>query len=53
MAEIPVEAEAYQQYPAKGAQRLPLFSAHVYCGHGRPSQLLLSSCNLSVDGSVV
>jgi len=22
----------------------PLFSAHVYCGHGRPSQLLLSSC---------
>ena len=24
----------------------PLFSAHVYCGHGRPSQLLLSSCKL-------
>jgi len=23
----------------------PLFSAHVYCGHGRPSQLLLSSSN--------
>ena len=23
----------------------PLFSAHVYCGHGRPSQLLLSSCS--------
>jgi len=22
----------------------PLFSAHVYCGHGRPSQLLLDSC---------
>ena len=22
----------------------PLFSAHVYCGHGRSSQLLLSSC---------
>jgi len=21
----------------------PIFSAHVYCGHGRPSQLLLSS----------
>jgi len=20
-------------------------SAHVYCGHGRPSQLLLSSCS--------
>jgi len=23
---------------------VPLFSAHGYCGHGRPSQLLLSSC---------
>jgi len=22
----------------------PLFSAHVYCGHSRPSQLLLGSC---------
>jgi len=22
----------------------PLFQAHVYCGHGRPSQLLVSSC---------
>jgi len=22
----------------------PLCSAHVYCGHGRPPQLLLSSC---------
>jgi len=30
--------------PAKGAQQLSLFSTHVYCGHGRPSQLLLSSC---------
>jgi len=30
--------------PAIGAQHPPLFSAHVYCGHGRPSQLLLSSC---------
>jgi len=29
--------------PTKGAQR-PLFSAHVYCSHGRSSQLLLSSC---------
>jgi len=29
--------------PAKGAQQ-PLFSVHVYCAHGRPSQLLLSSC---------
>ena len=30
-------------YPRKG-HSCPLFSAHVYCGHGRPSQLLLSSC---------
>jgi len=30
--------------PAKGVQQPPL-SAHVYCGHGRPSQLLLSSCS--------
>ena len=30
--------------PAKGN---PLFLVHVYCGHGRPSQLLLSSC---IDG---
>ena len=29
---------------AKRAQRPPIFSARVYCGHGRPSQLLLSSC---------
>jgi len=28
----------------RGTAALPLFSAHVYCGHGRPSQLLLSSC---------
>jgi len=32
--------------PAKGAQQPPLFSAHVYCGHGRPSHLLLSSCTV-------
>jgi len=30
--------------PRKGTAAPPLFSAHVYCGHGRPSQLLLSSC---------
>ena len=29
--------------PPKG-HSTPLFSTHVYCGHGRPSQLLLSSC---------
>ena len=33
--------------PAKGAQ-YPIFSAHLYCGHGRPSQLLLSSCCVCV-----
>jgi len=27
--------------PAKGAQQL----AHVYCGHGRPSHLLLNFCS--------
>jgi len=32
--------------PAKGAQQSPLFSAHVYCGRGRPFQLLLCSCFL-------
>jgi len=31
--------------PLKRAQpQHPHFSAHVYCGHGRPSPLLLSSC---------
>jgi len=29
----------------RGIAAPPLFSAHVYCGHGRPSQLMLSSCN--------
>ena len=29
--------------PRKGHSN-PLFSAHVYCGHGRSSPLLLSSC---------
>ena len=33
------------QLPQKGySSPPPVFSAHVYCGHGRPSQLLLSSC---------
>jgi len=33
-------------FPATGERgtAAPLFSAHAYCGHGRPSQLLLSSC---------
>jgi len=29
---------------SKKTTALTQFSAHVYCGHGRPSQLLLSSC---------
>ena len=37
------------QAPAKGAQQPPFFSAYVYCGHGRPSQLLLSSCYKAVN----
>jgi len=28
----------------RGTAAPPLFSTHVYCGHGRPVQLLLSSC---------
>ena len=35
--------------PAKGAQQPPLFLAHVCCGHGRPSQLLLSSCTHCIE----
>jgi len=30
----------------RGTAARSLFSAHVYCGHGRPSQLLLSSCSV-------
>jgi len=29
----------------RGTAATPFFSAHVYCGHGRPSQLLLSFCS--------
>ena len=28
----------------RGTATPPIFSAHVYCGYGRPSQLLLSCC---------
>jgi len=31
----------------------PLFSAHAYCGHGRPSHLLLSSCYKSPSRGVL
>jgi len=33
--------------PRKRDTAAPFFSAHVYCRHGRPSQLLLSSCKLT------
>ena len=29
---------------ARKGHSSPIFSAHVYCGHGHPSLLLLSSC---------
>ena len=32
--------------PRKGHSSPPPFSAHVYCGHGRPAQLLLSSLKI-------
>jgi len=31
--------------PQKWGTVAPLFLVRVYCGHGRPSQLLLTSCN--------
>ena len=35
--------------PSKKGHSTPaLFSVHVYCGHGRPCQLLLSSCPTDV-----
>jgi len=36
--------------PRKRHTRPTQFLAHVYCGHGRPSQLLLSSCFLLPPG---
>jgi len=34
--------------PRKNGTPTPTqFLAHVYCGHGRPSQLLLSSCAIT------
>jgi len=37
---------ALDGFPAIGERgtAAPLFSTHAYCGHGRPSQLLLRSC---------
>jgi len=39
-----VRREPSSPPPAKGAQQPPRLLVHVYCSHGRPSQLLLSSC---------
>ena len=36
--------------PPRKGHSSPLFSAHAYCGHGRPSQLLLSTCKDSCHG---
>jgi len=30
-----------------------LFPARAYCGHGRPSQLLLSSCSFSIPSQEI
>ena len=38
--------------PRKGHSSPPVFSAHVYCGYGRPSQLLLTSCGYFTDESL-
>ena len=34
--------------PWRKEHNSPLFSAHVYCGHRRPSQVLLSSCSVTL-----
>jgi len=39
--------------PPRKGHCSPLFSAHVYCGHGRPSQLLLSSCNVNYKIAII
>jgi len=36
--------------PRERGTAAPVFSAHVYCGHSRPSELLLSSCQLAKLG---
>ena len=37
--------------PRERSKAAPVFSAHVYCGDGRPSQLLLSSCSRNNNSS--
>jgi len=39
--------------PRERVTAAPFFSANVYCGHGRPSQLLLSSCYVFVQAPVL
>ena len=38
--------------PRERGTAATFFSAHVYCGHGRPFQLLLSSCTDFQNGTV-
>ena len=45
-SDIVLDGDSAPPSPEKGAQQPPIFSADVYCGHGRSSQLLLSSCYL-------
>jgi len=47
LRDFPAPHHGTSQRSAEGAQHPPLLgpsSAHVHCGHGRPSQILLSSC---------
>jgi len=44
-SDIVLDRDPAAPLPKRG--RSPEFSAHVYCVHGRPSQLLLSSCTNS------
>jgi len=47
----PFVLDGFPAIRKRGTAALPLFSSHVYCGHGCPSQLLLSSCRwMSMDG---
>jgi len=42
--DIVLDGDPATTSPKRERSPPPQFSAYVYCGHGRPSQLLLSSC---------
>ena len=42
---MPLCIRRVPRYPRKGHSSPPVFGPCLYCGHGRPSQLLLSSCS--------